>query len=203
VPNTQRATCVPTQTVPTASRIELPRPAIIAALGVLVLAITFLVTKPGDDSGSVASQPAAASTTATPTDTTATGTAATSTGTTTTPAKPKQPAVAAGAGLPRDVARALNAHKIVVLFFYEPAASDDQATRAAVRAVRNAGGPGARQVRLFQDVVARISDYRRVTGSLGISQSPAMVVIDRDRHAELLQGFLDSGTIKQTVRDAF
>ena len=87
----------------------------------------------------------------------------------------------------------------MVLFFYEPAASDDRATRAAIRAVRGAGAG----VALFQDNVARISNYRRVIGSLGISQSPAMVVIDRNRHAQLLQGYLDSGTIRQTVRDAF
>ena len=183
--------------MPTASRIDLPRPAIIAAVGVLVLAITFLVTKPGDNSGSVATtRPATGPPCAT---------ATTSTGTTTTAAKPvtpKKPAVVAGPGLPHDVARALNSNKVVVLFFYEPAASDDQATRAAVRAVRSAGG-GAGRVALFQDVVARISDYRRVVGSLGISQSPAMVVIDRNRNAQLLQGYLDSGTIKQTVRDAF
>jgi hypothetical protein len=163
---------------------------------VLVLAITFLVTKPGSDSASVATPaPAATSSSAT--------TASTSTGTTSTaaPAKPKEPALVAGPGLPRDVARALDSKKVVVLFFYEPAASDDQATRAAVRAVRSAGG-GAGRVALFQDVVARISDYRRIVGSLGISQSPAMVVIDRNRNAELLQGYLDSGTIKQTVRDA-
>ena len=162
----------------------------------LVLAITFLVTKPGSDSASVATPaPAATSSSAT--------TASTSTGTTSTaaPAKPKEPALVAGPGLPRDVARALDAKKVVVLFFYEPAASDDQATRAAVRAVRSAGG-GAGRVALFQDVVARISDYRRIVGSLGISQSPAMVVIDRNRNAELLQGYLDSGTIRQTVRDA-
>jgi hypothetical protein len=184
--------------VPTASRIDLPRPAIIAAVGILVLAITFLITKPGDDSSSV-STPTPAATSSSATATTAAGT--TGSGTTATPAKPSQPAVEAGAGLPRDVARALNAHKVTVLFFYEPAASDDQATRAAVRAVRSAGGPG--RVALFQDVVARISDYRRLTGSLGISQSPAMVVIDRNRDAQLLQGYLDAGTIKQTVRDAF
>ncbi|HEX6712877.1 MAG TPA: hypothetical protein VF066_05815 [Thermoleophilaceae bacterium] len=170
-------------------------------MGVLVLAITFFVTKAGDDTGSVAApttSTSTASTTATGTDTTATSSTGTSTGTTTTPAKPKQPAVAAGQGLPSDVARALNAHKVVVLFFYEPAASDDQATRAAVRAVRGAGGG----VSLFQDTVSHISDYRRVVGALGISQSPAMVVIDRNRKAELLQGYLDSGTIRQTVRDA-
>jgi hypothetical protein len=158
-------------------------------LGVLVLAITFLVTKAGDDAATVAA-PATAP---------ATSTSTTSTGTTTTkkPAKPKQPAVAAGPGLPSDVARALNANKVVVLFFYEPAASDDQATRAAIRAVRGAG----RGVALFQDTVARISDYRRIVGALGISQSPAMVVIDRNRKAQVLQGYLDSGTIRQTVRD--
>jgi hypothetical protein len=174
-------------------------------LGVLVLAATFLITKPGDNAGSIATPtpPAQTTTQTTPSDTgTATTSTTTSTTTTTTqPAKPKQPTLEAGPGLPRDVARALNAGNVVVLFFYEPAASDDQATRAAVRAVREGAG-GNPGVRLFQDVVARISDYRRVVGSLGISQSPAMVVIDRDRKAELLQGYLDSGTIRQTVRDA-
>jgi hypothetical protein len=189
--------------VPTAQRLNLPRPAIIAILGILVLAITFFVTKAGDDAGTAATPTTSTSTTATGTDT-STGTTTTgtgTTGTTATPAKPKQPLVAAGSGMPRDVAKAFNRNKVVVLFFYEPAAADDQATRAAVRAVRAAGG-GAGRVALFQDTVAHISDYRRVTGSLGVSQSPAMVVVDRNRKAELLQGYLDSGTIRQTVRDA-
>jgi hypothetical protein len=159
----------------------------------LILAATFLVTKAGDTAGTI-SGPSSSNPAAT--------TETTTTPTTTTPkvVKPKQPVVEAGAGLPRPVASALNAGKIVVLFFYEPAASDDQATRAAVRAVRRAGTGG--RVALFQDTVSHISSYRRVVGSLGISQSPAMVVIDRNRRAELMQGFVDSGTIQQTVRDA-
>jgi hypothetical protein len=165
------------------------------------LAITFLITKPGDDSGSASTSPPAASASTSTSSTTASSSTSAA-GTTTAAAKPKEPAIQPGPGLPRDVAHALNAKKVVVLFFYEPAASDDQATRAAVRAVRSAGG-GAGQVRLFQDVVARISDYRRITNSLGISQSPAMVVIDRNRNAQLLQGYQDAGTIRQTVRDAF
>jgi len=168
-------------------------------LGVLVLAVTFLITKPGDDSASISTPASSAQTTGTTA--TGTNTSTTATSTTSKPAKPAQPAVEAGQGLPSDVARALNRGQVVVLFFYEPAASDDQATRAAVRAVRQGAG-GSPAVRLFQDVVARISDYRRLVGSLGISQSPALVVIDRDRKAELLQGYLDSGTIRQTVRDA-
>jgi hypothetical protein len=184
--------------VPTATRIDLPRPAIVAALGVLVLAITFLVTKAGDDAGSVSTPPPAATST-TATNAGGTDTTTSTTTTTTKTAKPAQPAVKAGPGLPSDVARALNANKVVVLFFYEPTASDDQATAAAVRAVRSSGGAN---VRLFQNVVARISDYRRIVGELGISQSPALVVIDRKRKAHLLEGYLDSGTIRQTVRDA-
>ena len=188
----------------------MPRPALIAAFGALILAVTFAVTKAGDtDGGAAISSPGssgvpATQTATTPTDTatsTSTGTS-TSTSTTTQPTKSTGPQVTPGQGLPSDVARALNRGNIVVLFFYEPAAADDQATRSAVQAVRRGAGTAAARVSLFQDVVARISDYRRVVGSLGISQSPALVVIDRDRKAELLQGYLDSGTIEQTVRDA-
>ena len=194
MPNTQVSHLRLTRTVPSTPRIELPRPALIAAIGVLLLAATFLVTQAGDDGGVSVSTPAETTATETATTPTDTGEAPAE------PAEPKQPAVEAGPGLPSEVARALNDEKVVVLFFYEPAASDDQATRAAIRAVRQAG-TGA-DVALFQDTVARISDYRRVVSSLGISQSPAMVVIDNDRKARLFQGFLDSGTIRQTIRDA-
>lgn len=182
--------------MPNVSRIELPRPAIIAAFGALILAVTFFVTKPGDDAGSISASSSSAATATTPSASTATAATAAKA------AKPEQPAVVPGAGLPSDVARAMNAGKVVVLFFYQPASADDQATRLAVGAVRRGAGAAAGHVRLFQDVVGRISDYRRLVGSLGISQSPALVVIDRNRKAKLLQGYLDSGTIEQTVRDS-
>ena len=77
-----------------------------------------------------------------------------------------------------------------------------QATRLAVGAVRRGAGAAAGHVRLFQDVVGRISDYRRLVGSLGISQSPALVVIDRNRKVETLVGFVDGRSIDQAVTDA-
>jgi hypothetical protein len=201
VPNTQLGILRSTQTVPTATRIELPRPAIIAALGVAILAIAFLVTKAGDQNASVSAPiPAVTGTHTTSAASTTTTPSSTSTTTTTAqPAKPKQPTLVPGPGLPRDVAHALNADKVVVLFFYDPAGSDDQATRSAIHAVRTVGGP----VSLFEDTVVHVARYRRVIGSLGVSQTPAMVVIDRNRQAKLLQGYLDAGTIRQTVRDAF
>jgi hypothetical protein len=177
--------------VPNAPRIELPRPAIIAAFGVLLLALTFVITKAGDS---------ASVTTSTDTGTTDTATSTTPSDTSTTakPSKPQQPKVVASAGLPRDVARALARGKVVVLFFYEPAGADDQATRAAIRTAR---GVKPASVRVFTDVVGNISDYRRVVGSLGISQTPAMVIVDRDRNAQIYEGYLDDGTIRQSVRD--
>jgi hypothetical protein len=179
--------------VPNAPRIELPRPAIIAAIGLLLLAATFVITKAGDTSSGLS--PANTAPASTPSTTTP---APTKTTTTAKPTTPVQPPVTASAGLPRDVARALDAGKVVVLYFYEPAAADDQATRAAVRTARSVN---AARVRVFTDVVAHISDYRRIVGALGISQTPAMVVIDRERNARIYEGYLDSGTIRQSVRD--
>ena len=180
--------------MPNAPRIELPRPAIIAALGALILAVTFVVTHKSETGTPAASS--SPGTTSTPTSTGST--TSTSTTPTTKPPKPKEPAIQPGQGLPADVAKALDRRQVVVLFFYEPAGADDQATRAAVRAVRSAGG----RVRLFSDTVAHISNYRRAVGGLGISQTPAMVVIDKHRNARLFEGFLDAGTIRQSVRDA-
>jgi hypothetical protein len=181
--------------VPNAPRIELPRPAIIAALGALILAVTFVVTH-GSTTGTGTSSSSSTSSSSTTTSTTTTPTTTT---TTKKPPKPAVPALQPGPGLPSSVARALNADKVVVLFFFEPAGADDQATRAALRAVRAAGGA---QVALFSNTVSRISNYRRLVGSLGISQSPAMVVIDKKRRARLFEGYLDAGTIEQSVRDA-
>jgi hypothetical protein len=188
--------------VPNAPRIELPRPAIIAALGALILAATFALTnksETGTQTPAASSSPSTDTSASTTTDTSTTST----TDTTEKPAKkPEQPPVQAGQGVPTRVARALDQGKIVVLFFYEPAAADDQATKAAVRAVQSVEGTARGRVRLFSDVVARISNYRRVVGGLGISQSPAMVVIDKQRHAQLFEGYLDAGTIRQSVADA-
>src|SRR3712207_6739320 len=113
------------QLVPNASRIEMPRPAIFALIAVALLAVTFLVTK-GSEEGTA---PIAA-----PTDTSPT-TEPAGTGTTTTPAeetpKKQEPRGVTGPGLPAEVTRAIERREVVVLFFSDPAAADDQATRAA------------------------------------------------------------------------
>lgn len=100
------------------------------------------------------------------------------------------------AGVPRPVGRALARKRVVVLFFGQQGA-DDRATFEAVASVR-----GQKGVSVFRDDITDLAKYRAVTGGLGVAQAPATVVIGSDRQAQLLEGFLDEGTLRQIVLDA-
>jgi hypothetical protein len=102
----------------------------------------------------------------------------------------------ASAGIPRPVQRALDARKLVVLFFFKPGSADDQATARGVAALRS------RDVAVFTDPVDRLAKYRKLIGQLGISQAPAVVIIRRDRTARVVQGYIDPATLAQDVADA-
>jgi hypothetical protein len=98
-------------------------------------------------------------------------------------------------GVPPKVGRALAARRTVVLFFRQPAA-DDAATAGAVRSVR-----GMKGVSVFSAPISQLGRYRRVVATLGVSQAPAVVVVGKDRKARLLEGFIDSGTLRQGIKD--
>ena len=100
-------------------------------------------------------------------------------------------------GLPADVARALAKRHIIVLFFFRPGAADDSATKRSVAAVRHAG----RKVSVFSAPISKLNDYGRLINGLDISSAPATVVVGRDRKARVLEGFLDTGTLRQEVAD--
>lgn len=99
-------------------------------------------------------------------------------------------------GVPTPVGRALAQKRVVVLFFGQGGA-DDAATQDAVAAVRDIKG-----VSVFTDSIRRLAKYRAVTSPLGIAQAPAVVVVGKDRQAQVIQGFVDAGTLRQTVVDA-
>lgn len=100
------------------------------------------------------------------------------------------------AGVPRRIGRALARKRVVVLFFAQGGA-DDQFTAEAVRSVR-----GQKGVSVFRDDIERLAVYRRLTNGLGVAQAPATVVIGPDREAQLIEGFVDGGTLRQLVVDA-
>ena len=99
-------------------------------------------------------------------------------------------------GLPDPVAKALVNKRVVVLFFFQNAADDD-ATGTGVNSLR-----GIRGVKVFRDGITNLAKYRAVTASLGVTQAPAVVVVGRNRKAQLLEGYVDQATLTQIVVDA-
>lgn len=173
----------------------MPRPAILALIGVALLAATFLLTR-GSEEGTA---PVTATPVADPatTDTVQTP----EPGTDPQDAKPKpEPKGVTGPGIPGEVQRALERRQVVVLFFSEAAAADDRATRSAIRSVRRQ--TAGQRVSIFQDTAANLADYRRVVSAVGVTQIPAVVVIDRKRQARVFEGYQDPGSLRQYIEDA-
>jgi outer membrane biosynthesis protein TonB len=114
-----------------------------------------------------------------------------------TPAKPAKPAAPKVVGVPAPVARALAKKRVVILFFRQSGAADDRAVASAVNAQK-----GRKGVSVFSDKISRLARYRAAVGQLGISQAPAVVIVGRDGKAQIVEGFVDEGTLTQQVVDA-
>lgn len=97
---------------------------------------------------------------------------------------------------PVRVTRALAAHRPIVLFFGQHGPADDAATRRSVAGLRRAG------VTVAQDGLGGLGRYAPVIRDLGIAQAPATVVVDRRGRARVLEGYVDSGSLRQLVADA-
>jgi hypothetical protein len=95
------------------------------------------------------------------------------------------------------VTSALAQHKAVIFFFSRPGAADDTGTREAVRAV--AGNP---RVLVVRAGLKDLSTFGPVLSGAGVSQVPAVVVAHAGKQARLVQGYVDPGTLRQTVADA-
>jgi len=100
------------------------------------------------------------------------------------------------AGVPLAVARALEARKTVVILLRGSGSADDRATGRAVAGLR-----GQRGVAVFTDRIGRLGRYSGVVGDLGISQAPAVVIVDRGRSARVVEGYIDPTTLAQDVAD--
>jgi hypothetical protein len=112
-------------------------------------------------------------------------------------------ASALGVGVPNTNAhlkaeRAVAAHRKVVIFFGNPQGADDRAVSSAVRAL----GRETRDVLVLSDHVENVDKYGSMVEDLGVSQTPAVVVIDRQGSARLLEGYIDAASLVQVVADA-
>jgi len=195
----------------------LPRPILLAALGVALVLAALLASRAAGGSEDVSSTPASPSpTTSVPARRTPAAPVKRVTRPDTTPARPAAPVErerrapaakpkpkltaksGASAGLPPAVSRAFSDKRVVMIFFTRRGAADDSATARSVRAVSRDG-----RVAVFRDRIGNLADYRRVVSGLGVSQTPSIVVVrPDDRKARLIEGFVDEGTLRQAVADA-
>jgi hypothetical protein len=121
-------------------------------------------------------------------------------------AKPGKPAASAAGKAPAaggvegrvlEAAQALGEDKAVVFFFSKPGAADDVGARIAMKSLR-----GMDRVVIFDASLDELAAYRPMLASVGISQIPSTVIVRPGKKAILLQGFVDAGTLRQNVADA-
>jgi hypothetical protein len=105
---------------------------------------------------------------------------------------------AALASLPRDVRKALEARKIVVLGFFNRAALDDRQTKKQLEKVHRFHG----RVFVHSASLQAVQRYQVITRGVDVSQTPSIVVIDRKMKAQLLTGYVDHVRVEQAVVDA-
>jgi hypothetical protein len=86
----------------------------------------------------------------------------------------------------------------VVVLYFGAQGADDTLTAASVRDLKGSAGSG---VTVLMDKLSNLADYRRVVEGLEVSQAPSIVIVDRARKAQLLEGYIDAGSLRQAVAD--
>jgi hypothetical protein len=196
----------------------LPRPVLIALLGLALCAAAFLATRSANDTGSaVTSTPAQPVAPAKKPATAPAHKHSKAAAHRAAPAaskphiKPAAPVVkpqiapklAKPAGPATDVKKTLPAIKalgrgdVVVFFFSRPGAADDTGSREAVKSLR-----GEKGVSVFNVGFDDIDTYRPVLSGAAVSQVPAIVIVKAGKAGRLLEGFVDPATLRQNVADA-
>jgi hypothetical protein len=110
-----------------------------------------------------------------------------------------------GPGVPDRVARALAHRQVAAVTLWEPRGADDVATVKQVREIETAQKRRPRlrrQVSVFTDRLQHAGDYVGVTGSLQVSQAPAIVILSPNGEARLLEGYTDGRSLRQHLTDA-
>jgi hypothetical protein len=198
-----------------------PRPVLLALIGLGLVASVFLVTRNGSNDAVTSSSNPAARPAVAPSAPAKAARPGKGHARSAAPARPAKQAHAArraatpkpspkavvrktvapaGSGVEARVlaaAQALGQDQVVVFFFSNPGAADDVGARVAVKSLR-----GMPRVQVFDASLDEVAAYRPMLSSVGISQIPSTVIVRPGKKAILLQGFVDAGTLRQNVADA-
>jgi hypothetical protein len=98
---------------------------------------------------------------------------------------------------PGRAARAVADGKKVVILFHNPDGIDDRLMRRVVRQL-----DARTRAVVLTDHVDAVDRYGSMVEDLGVSQTPAVVLIDRTGTARLIEGYVDTDTLAQAVADA-
>ena len=96
------------------------------------------------------------------------------------------------------IARALNAHKVLAVLFYNPRASDDQAVRHELETMPLHN----RRLVTLSVPIADLSHYSIITTSVPVTVAPTIVIINRHDQASTIVGYTSTFEIEQRITDA-
>ena len=120
--------------------------------------------------------------------------------------KPLEPLTAQETkGLPKQIVTALDKRNVFVVGVFDTKetrwarmASDDRRVRRELDKANRYKG----EVKIAQTSLGGLSKLNAVVGEIGVSQSPSVVVVDRNRVATVLNGFVEVNAINQAIADA-
>jgi hypothetical protein len=98
---------------------------------------------------------------------------------------------------PQRAAKAVAQRKKVVILFQNPDGLDDRAMRGVIRQL-----DARTRALVLTDHVDAVDRYGSMVEDLRVSQTPAVVLIDRRGDARLIEGYVDTHTLAQAVADA-
>jgi hypothetical protein len=108
-------------------------------------------------------------------------------------------------GLPKKIVKALADRKVIAVGVFDTKesrwarmATDDRRVRRELAEANRYKG----QVVVTQTSLGGLSKLNAVVGDAGVTQSPAVVVVDRNRVATVLNGFVEVNAINQAIADA-
>ena len=96
------------------------------------------------------------------------------------------------------IEKGLNHHKVLAILFFNPAAADDRAVKHELDEIPARGG----KVVKLAVPLSELTRYPVITNQVQVTESPTLVLIDGQRKADLLTGYLDQLELSQRVSDA-
>jgi len=108
-------------------------------------------------------------------------------------------------GLPKLIVKALDKRQVFVVGVFDTKekrwarmASDDRAVRRELDKTNRYDG----KVVVATSTLGKLSSLNAIVGGVGVTQTPSVVVVDRNRTATVLTGYVERNAINQAIADA-